>query len=160
VDEVKASGTVTLRTDPGLLIEGEGEWVTDSYTACSAPCRANPPETYPVAVPVMQLVATTDEPKVGLVLQLSTSQEVVYDCSVPNISIEYENFQAWGSNFYVLHEDEVIENSGTLLTVKLSDWEIVNKDGVYARKHYERTKSVIGGPVTEDTLFELVHTPK
>ncbi len=52
------------------------------------------------------------------------------------------------------------QGGGEVIKYLLPNWEIINKDGVFAQKVYIRTvPDRFEGSFKEDTIFQLLHTP-
>ncbi|OQA03461.1 MAG: hypothetical protein BWY68_00735 [bacterium ADurb.Bin400] len=170
------SGTVQLTTEDNFAISGEGIVNIDSYremvgTPQEHGCTYNRPLLlFPVKVPTIQVKTTGNTPSVSLLLSIVDPGDYEADCSFwvveeTTMTVTGSVIGAtWHYDFGALHEDEIVERTETTDTFYLPDWEIINKDGVFARKVYDRSKTSgyagFTGTDKEHTIFELVHTPQ
>lgn len=161
-DVTAASGTIPLSPDEGMILSGEGEVTTTEKTMCGAVCTASPrSEVNKAEVLGAQLVAA-EKTEVSLLFKIGVAPRVNYRClPKENFTLEGENVSYWLAWMGEMHFDELVEEVPEYSIIKLTDWEKVNADGVYAKKVYQRSRPVMGGTeMSEDTTFELVHTPK
>lgn len=63
----------------------------------------------------------------------------------------------WLGDFVDAHSDEGINGSATRSAsiFEIKDWEIVNNNGIWARKSYQRVKNVLSQSMSENTVLEL-----
>lgn len=171
----KYSGTIPLTVDEGFFVSGEGTVKIESYREMVGSefehgCTANKEIAYPVSVHDTELKVAGNQPGVSLTFGIGDPGDIKHDCSY---YIKESLFKITGSiigpqwdlDFSEFHEDEEIKMTNEEFLYLLPDWEIVNRDGIFARKVYQRSKnstSLLGGSSVEkeDTKFELVHMPK
>lgn len=173
----KFSGVIPLSTDDGFALLGEGQVKMDSYlemvgTPSEHGCKYSREMVSPVEIRSTQIKAFGGKPSVSLNLILKDPGELNWDCSwvIPgtDTTFGYTGGQGttmeWDGDTMLLHEDELVQLSETEALLPILDWEIVNKGGIFARKVFQQSR-VFGGfgassTETENTVFELVHTPE
>lgn len=161
-DSTIASGKLNLTPDNVLILSGEGEVKTTEQKMCGAVCLAKPgPEVSRVEVLGSQLAAA-NKTEIALLLKIFASDRVEYSCRPSEnwTDLGTINLSHWLANMSEMHYEDLVEEEADYSTIKITDWEKVNKDGVFAKKHYKSTKSLGTTLVAEDTLFELMHAPR
>lgn len=171
----KYSGTILLTVDEGLSVTGKGTVKVDYYremigSEFEHSCTANKEVVYPVSVHSTEMGVTGNQPSISLIFGIGDPGDIKHDCSY---YIKDSLFKItgtiigpqWDLEFSEFHENEEQKLTDEEFLYLLPNWEIVNKDGIFARKIYQRTKnstSVLGGSYAEkeDTKFELVHIPQ
>jgi hypothetical protein len=150
-------GTIPLNfNSENFTLEGSAELFETNPITSEFPCISQP-FTYTVAVqPTKFDVKESTEPTISLPLSISMRDDITYDCSTDLVGIQDNGAMFWAEAFDTAHNDERTSYDMTHLYYKFNNWEVVNTGGVYARKEYKRTVDT----VTENTIFELRHTPK
>lgn len=119
-------------------------------------------KNFPVEYPLMasEPVGNNSISDRELAASIAKSRSVNYfDCSF-HIGVMFMHLYPqlpWIDDFIEAHSDEGEGLGGYRL--KITDWEFVGGD-VYARKIYERKKSVPLKTITENTILELRYEPK
>jgi len=171
----KYSGTIPLTIDKGFSVTGTGTVKVDYYREMVGSkfehgCTANREVIFPVSIHDTELKVAGDQPGISLIFGIGDPGNIEHDCSYRIGESEFKFTgnvigPQWDLEFSNFHEDEEQKMTNKEFLYLLPNWEIINKNGIFARKSYQRTKnstSPLGGSTIkkEDTKFELIHTPK
>lgn len=78
-----------------------------------------------------------------------------YECDYVwnNTNGAYITTNEWLDDFLEMHSDE----GGRSGIIEINDWEVINDNGIFARKVYKQEKNLYGSPASavEETIFEL-----
>lgn len=155
IDRYSVSGMIPLTMNEDFSLAGEGEIKGEGFTLNGKPCTQSRPEVY--LVKVLQTKFTTAEEKPGISLLYDMGEElsdIRANCFEPGVSVEMGGTM-WDGDFAFIHEGERVQDN----IIKFSNWEILGKGEVYAKKTYKQTKT-LGVPIDENTTLELIHKPK
>lgn len=158
--QASATGEGTLGLDmQSLSLTGSGNITEDStVTLVGKSCTTSqtPEFTFtilPVGISLnasgISLGAGAGSSSLSLGIEFGDTPYIHYKCDYMSLG---QPFPEWMSLFMEAHEErEIPGTSGYGFAI--NDWEIVNQDGVFARKVYQG----LHNGVEEDTVFELHH---
>lgn len=151
--QASATGEGTLGLDLGNFYFSGGGNIKedDNVRLVGKSCSVSPAAEYSFSIqPAAMSISTgAGGGNLALVVEFGDTPYFDYRCDYMTLG---QPFPEWMSLFMEAHEQDEIRGSG-YTGFRLADWEIVNQDGVYARKVYQGTFN----GVQEDTVFELLH---
>lgn len=162
----EASGEGAILYQDNMKLAGNAEIHTTSDQVEGMPaCTSNVPEVWKMNIPEFSLATSATGPKFNLQFDMTVPDaSLVWTCKFYyDIGTSTDPNPAW--LFDYLHKDEITnmgEGNGETINFVLSNWEIVGKGDVFARKVYSRDIPVPAGTGNyhEETTFELIYTPQ
>ncbi len=168
-DSAEGEGVLTVSDD--LKLSGEGKITVTDMQAWLMSCVWN--ETDNFKVEDVQLTFRGDK-KAEMTIQIWPNEDS-YTCvnADDTFTSTGTNTGPWWGAYANAHDDETPSFASDMFTMK--DWEIINQNGVYARKSYDRTRypsqtpwwlkailKLLGGehPMSDQTTWELIHLPR
>jgi hypothetical protein len=148
-------GKVDLKVIAEKKIQGYGK-VDGGMTMCGERCavvRGAAEEE--IFIPVTEMDVTTGKSKIRLVMEIPDTPGPDYKCSlIPGSNSTVGDVGGWSMNV-LLFKWDVSMIGNDLFAIK--HWDIVNEDGVFARKKWSGATDVYDN---EETTIELIHVPK
>jgi hypothetical protein len=147
-----------------MTVTGEGE-VTGRLQVCSVPCTYNKGSLKQIVkIPATKVMLSEGESQIEITMELPELEDgpALYNCGLEDFDTGNDiiteedllNYSLdWAYEILANHNNE----NSNWQAVKITDWEIVNKDGVFARKSYDINS--ITGDGREQTVFEIIHSP-
>lgn len=169
-----ASGEGMFTTNDDLRLSGQGKITVTGMEFGGMACTFN--ETDNFKLQDVSLIFEGNK-KAELTMQIWPDDGDKYDCIKQSDSIDFrssgDNTAPWWGEYANAHDDELPSFASDMFTMK--GWEIINQNGVYARKVYNRTRTpskvpalirwvlnFFGGipAITDNTTWEMIHMPK
>lgn len=165
---MNASGSVNIGMDDNYNLVGEGTIRQNSLDpqddfACSYESGTMP--TFPAKIVSTKLDVSAKNPKTSVILEFSDVENtLVCKSTLPGVDFtSTSGSDDWLTDYFIIHYGEDYQDPGMFA---ISDWQIVNQDGIYAKKTVDRDKFIDNGhpelnyTLHENTTYELVHTPQ
>lgn len=165
---MNASGSVNINMDSNYNLVGEGIIKQNSYDpqdgfTCSYASGGMP--SFPTKIVSTKLDVSAKNPKTSIVMEYSDVENtLVCNSTLPNVDFtSTSGNDDWLSDYFIIHYGEDYVDPGMFA---ISDWQIVNSGGVYAKKSVNRDKFIDNGypelnyTLHENTTYELIHKPR